>query len=186
MTRFTIEQLPLAGLKLVSRQSRRDRRGFLSRLFCAEELAEAGWVRPVAQINHTFTGKRGTVRGLHYQNSPYSEMKLISCLHGEIWDIALDVRANSPTFLHWHAEALSAENGKALLIPEGFAHGFQTLSDDVELLYLHSENHEPTAEAGLNPRDPRLAIFWPLPISEISQKDAGRPMLETKFEGVTL
>ena len=125
MKRLAIADLPLAGLKRIERQRLGDARGFLSRLFCAEELAAAGWSKPIAQINQTFTAKRGTVRGLHFQYPPHAEMKLVSCLRGEVWDVAVDVRAGSKTFLRWHAERLSADNGCALLIPEGFAHGFQ-------------------------------------------------------------
>ena len=119
MSRFTISDLSLAGLKLITRQRLGDSRGFLSRLFCAEELAAAGWVKPVAQINHTYTAIRGTLRGMHFQRPPHAEMKLVSCLRGEVWDVAVDVRPGSPTFLCWHAERLSANNGQALLIPEG-------------------------------------------------------------------
>ena len=186
MNRFSITDLPLAALKRVERQRLGDSRGFLARLFCADELAAADWTKPVAQINHTRTAKRGTVRGLHLQRPPHAEMKLVSCIRGEVWDVAVDVRAGSPTFLRWHAEHLSAENGRALLIPEGFAHGFQALTDDVELLYCHSAAHNPDAEAGLNPQDARLAISWPLTIAELSAKDAGHPPIDTGFEGVRL
>lgn len=184
MNRFTVIDLPLPGLKLIERQRVGDSRGFLSRLFCAEELADAGWVKPVAQINHTYTALRGTLRGMHFQRPPHAEMKLVSCLRGEVWDVAVDVRADSPTFLQWHAERLSADNGQAMLIPEGFAHGFQTLTDDVELLYCHSAAYSHDAEAGLNPRDARLAIAWPLPITELSARDAAHPLIGTGFEGV--
>ena len=185
MSRFAITDLPLAGLKLVARQRLGDSRGFLSRLFCAEELAAAGWRKPIAQINHAYTGMRGTVRGMHLQHPPHAEMKLVSCIRGEVWDVAVDVRAGSPTFLHWHAQCLSAANGRALLIPEGFAHGFQALTADVELLYCHSAAHNASAEAGLNPQDARLAINWPLPITELSARDAGHALIESGFEGVS-
>ena len=186
MSRFTVTDSPLRGLKLVERQRLGDSRGFLSRLFCAEELAGAGWIKPIAQINHTCTAKRGTVRGMHFQRPPCAEMKLVSCIRGEVWDVAVDVRADSPTFLHWHAEQLSADNGRALLIPEGFAHGFQTLTEAVELLYCHSAAYAPNAEIGLHPQDMRLAIAWPLAIREISARDAGHPLIESVFEGVRL
>ncbi|MFM7576864.1 MAG: dTDP-4-dehydrorhamnose 3,5-epimerase family protein, partial [Microcystaceae cyanobacterium] len=137
--------LGIAGLKTVTRQPIGDRRGFLARLFCAEELKEAGWHKPIAQINHTYTAQAGTVRGLHYQNPPHAEMKLVTCIQGQIWDIAVDLRANSPTFLTWQGAVLSAENHSALLIPEGCAHGFQALTDDVELIYCHSVPYNPTA-----------------------------------------
>ena len=180
MSRFEVVDTPLAGLKLVRRQRLGDSRGFLSRLFCADELAAAGWTVPIAQINHTFTARSGTVRGLHYQRPPHVEAKLVSCLRGEVWDVAVDLRTGSPTFLRWHAERLSADNGCALLIPPGFAHGFQALSDDVELLYCHSAAFAPQAEAGLHPQDERLGITWPLPISELSARDAGHARLSDK------
>lgn len=186
MNRFNVTGLPLVGLKLVERQSLGDSRGFLSRLFCAEELATAGWSQPVAQINHTHSAHRGTVRGMHYQMPPHAEMKLVSCIQGEVWDVAVDLRSGSPTFLHWHAELLSATNNRALLIPEGFAHGFQTLADDVTLLYCHSAAHNPEAERALNALDTRLDINWPLTITEISPKDAKHHLLDMKFLGVRL
>jgi dTDP-4-dehydrorhamnose 3,5-epimerase len=186
VNRFTVTDLPLAGLKRIERQRLGDSRGFLTRLFCAEELAAAGWHKPIAQINYTFTGKRGTVRGMHYQSPPYAEMKLVTCMQGEVWDVAVDLRAGSPTFLQWHACPLSTDNHWALLIPEGFAHGFQALSDDVILLYCHSAAHSPEAEAALNAQDPRLAITWPQAITEISLRDAKHPLIDTQYEGVRL
>jgi dTDP-4-dehydrorhamnose 3,5-epimerase len=113
-------------------------------------------------------------------------MKLVSCIRGEVWDVAVDVRVNSPTFLQWHAENLSAENGRALLIPEGFAHGFQALTDDVELLYFHSASHNAEAEFGLYHADPRLSIRWPLAISELSGRDAKHPLITDEFKGVLI
>lgn len=186
MSRFEIVPMPLSGLSRIKRQRLGDARGFLSRLFCADELAAVGWSKPVAQINHTFTSEAGTVRGMHYQTPPHAEAKLVTCLRGEVWDVAVDLRAGSPTFLQWHAEVLTGENGCALLIPEGFAHGFQTLSPDVEMLYCHSSPYVPGAEAGLNPQDPRLALSWPLPIKQLSPRDSAHPFLTTNFEGVRL
>lgn len=186
MNRFSVSSTALPGLMRVQRQRQGDARGFLSRLFCAEELTAAGWSGPVAQINHTGTTRAGTVRGLHYQQPPHAEVKLVSCVRGRVWDVAVDLRAGSPTFLQWHGEELSADNGCALLIPQGFAHGFQTLCDGVELLYCHSEFHAPQAEAGLHPRDPRLAIAWPLPVQGLSPRDAARTWLDETFEGVEL
>ena len=185
-TRFVITDTPLAGLRRIERLPLGDARGFLARLFCAEELAAAGWHQPIAQINHTHTEAAGTVRGLHYQLPPHAEMKLVSCLRGVVWDVAVDLRAGSPTFLQWHAELLSAENHRALLIPEGFAHGFQTQTNDVEMLYCHSNFYAPDHEAGLHPADPRLAVAWPLPVLGLSPRDAGRPMIDAQFEGVRL
>ena len=186
MTRFDISDTSLSGVKLITRKIMGDNRGFLTRLFCAEILKTAGWTKPIAQINQTMTKRKGTVRGMHFQHPPHAEMKLISCIFGEILDIAVDLRKDSPTFLQWHAEKLSAENANALLIPEGVAHGFQTLTDNVELLYCHSAAYSPTFEAGVNPNDPALAILWPLEIVDLSERDKKHPMINTSFEGIIL
>jgi dTDP-4-dehydrorhamnose 3,5-epimerase len=185
MGRFIILDTPLADLKIVDRRKMSDERGFLARLFCAEELAAAGWRQPIAQINHTSTQLQGSVRGLHVQHPPHAEMKLVSCLRGAIWDVAVDLRAGSPTFLQWHAEELSAANQRALLIPEGFAHGFQTLCDGCELIYLHSVAYTQSAEAGFHAKDPTLAIAWPQQFSAFSARDAQLPMLDSQFKGLT-
>jgi dTDP-4-dehydrorhamnose 3,5-epimerase len=186
VSRFQIKELKLSGLKLIEHKSIGDHRGFLSRIFCAEELLAAGWNQPIAQINQTYTKKKRTVRGLHFQYPPHAEKKLVNCLHGEIWDVAIDLRQNSPTFLKWHAEYLSAENHCALLIPEGFAHGFQTMTDDVQMLYLHSATYNEEAENGLNPTDPILSINWSLPIADLSQRDKNHPMISEPFIGISL
>lgn len=185
MSRFLVHDTPLAGLKLIERKLIGDARGFLARMFCAEDLSMAGWHAGIAQINHTLTQARGTVRGMHFQRSPHMEMKLVSCLRGVVWDVAVDLRAGSPTFLNWHAVELSATNHCALLIPEGFAHGFQTLTDDCELLYMHSAAYVPDAEGGVQAQDPALAISWPLPITEISTRDAQHALLTQEFTGLT-
>jgi dTDP-4-dehydrorhamnose 3,5-epimerase len=185
MSRFAIAPLPLPGLCLVTRLPLGDSRGVLARLFCAEELGAAGWPGPVAQVNHTFTAQRGTVRGLHFQHPPHAEGKLVSCIRGEVWDVAVDLRRGSPTFLRWHAERLSADNHRALLIPPGFAHGFQALSDDVELLYCHSAPYVAEAEGGLPATDPALGITWPLPPAHLSARDGRHPPLTATFEGLT-
>ncbi|QKM64043.1 dTDP-4-dehydrorhamnose 3,5-epimerase [Polynucleobacter tropicus] len=183
---FSIFDTPIAGLMVIERKEIGDDRGFLARIFCSEELKCVGWKKPIAQINQTITKKKGTVRGMHYQNYPYAEMKLVSCLQGEVWDVAVDLRKNSPTFLNWHAEKLSAKNGRALLIPEGFAHGFQTLADDCELIYAHSAPYRRDSEGGIHPEDARLSIPWPLNFSEISTRDSGHPLLNDQFIGFNL
>jgi dTDP-4-dehydrorhamnose 3,5-epimerase len=123
---------------------------------------------------------------MHYQHPPHAEMKLVTCIQGEIWDVAVDLRAASPTFLHWYAEVLSAKNNRALLIPQGFAHGFQTLTDDAALIYCHSAAYCPEEEDALHAQDPRLAIEWPLPIAELSDRDGKHLLIDEKFEGVRL
>jgi dTDP-4-dehydrorhamnose 3,5-epimerase len=186
MSRFVSTNLPLKGLKLLERRRIGDERGFVSRIFCADEFAEFGWFKPIAQINHSCTRKRGTVRGLHFQYQPYCEMKLVSVVRGELWDVAVDLRKDSATYLQWHAETLSADNNRAMLIPEGFAHGFQSLTDEVEILYCHSIAYNKAAEGGLNPSDTKLDIGWPLVISEISQRDQNHPFLDENFAGLSL
>ncbi len=186
MSRLTCFATPLSGLTRIERHKLTDKRGYFSRLFCADELTAAGWTSPIAQINLSHTTHCGTVRGMHYQRPPHTEMKLVSCLQGEVWDVAVDLRHGSPTFLHWHAQHLSADNGCALLIAPGFAHGFQTLSDDTVLLYCHSAAYTPDAEAGLHPLDTRLAIAWPLPPAQLSPRDASQALLTPNFEGVRL
>lgn len=186
MNRFSITELPLAGLKKIKRQRLGDERGFFTRVFCAAELEKCGWQGPVAQINHTYTAKKGTVRGFHFQQPPFSEIKLVSCLKGQVWDVVVDLRADSETFLQWHTETLTDTNDSALLIPEGFAHGFQTLCDEVELLYCHSAAYAPQAEAGINILEPRLGINWPLPISECSARDEAFLLLDAEYSGVVL
>jgi dTDP-4-dehydrorhamnose 3,5-epimerase len=186
MSRFDFIPTPLSELKLVHRKAIEDQRGFLSRFYCAEEFAEAGIRKPIAQINHTLTRKRGAVRGLHFQYPPHAETKLVSCLKGEIFDVAVDLRSGSPTFLQWHGEILSAANRKSLLIPEGYAHGFQTLTEDCELIYLHTAAYRPEAEGALNVTDPRLAISWPFPIDDLSERDRSHPFVSPVYQGIVL
>lgn len=181
MNRFKCIETTIPDVKLITRKVLADERGFFSRIFCKEALTEFGWHTPIEQINHSFTQKKGTIRGFHIQNSPYQEMKLVSCLHGEVFDIAVDLRRASPTFLQWHGAYLSAENSNALLIPEGFAHGFQSLTDNVELLYCHSQVYQPSAETGITPLDSTLAIKWPLPAVNISDRDLNLPTIATIF-----
>lgn len=183
-SRFDVEATPLPGLEVVVRKPLGDSRGYLERMFCLHELQDVFGERRVVQINRTLTQTKGTVRGLHFQRAPHAEMKFVSCLQGAVFDVAVDLREDSPTFLSWHAELLSADNHKTFAIPEGFAHGFQTLTDNCEMLYLHTAAYAPDAEAGLNPRDAKLAIEWPLPIAEMSLRDAGHGPIGDDFQGV--
>lgn len=184
-SRFDIRSTPLGGLHVLQRKPLGDNRGYLERIFCSEELHVLMPGKQIVQINHTLTKNRGTVRGMHFQHPPHREIKFVSCLRGEVFDVAVDLRHNSPTFLQWHAELLSAENHTTLVLPEGFAHGFQTLTDDCEMLYFHTATFQPQAEGGLNAQDPRLAIAWPLPIEGLSPRDAMHPLLNDNFAGVT-
>ena len=184
MPRFDFIPTSLSKLILVQRKAIEDHRGFLSRFYCADEFRMAGITKPVAQINHTLTRKKGAVRGLHFQHPPHAETKLVSCLKGEIWDVAVDIRSGSPTFLQWHGEILSEANRKSMLIPEGYAHGFQALTEDCELLYLHTAPFHPESEGALNVADPALAITWLLPVSELSERDRAHPFIDTDFPGI--
>jgi dTDP-4-dehydrorhamnose 3,5-epimerase len=128
----------------------------------------------------------GAVRGLHYQRPPAAETKIVSCLRGAIFDVAADIRRGSPTFLGWHGEVLSAENRRTLVVPEGFAHGFQVLEPDTEVLYLTTAPWDATAEGAVNATDPRLGIAWPLPISQRSSRDEAHPVLDDSFLGIAV
>jgi dTDP-4-dehydrorhamnose 3,5-epimerase len=184
--RFQFVATPLEGLFAVQRRPMADDRGFLCRVYCADEFASVGVREPLVQINHTLTRRAGAVRGMHFQRPPRAETKLVSCLRGEVFDVAVDVRRHSPTFLQWHADILSPANTRSLLIPAGFAHGFQALTDDCELLYLHTASYEASCEGAVHARDPRLAVAWPLPISEMSERDGSHAMLDSSFEGIEL
>ncbi|WP_198266394.1 dTDP-4-dehydrorhamnose 3,5-epimerase [sulfur-oxidizing endosymbiont of Gigantopelta aegis] len=183
-SRFKFNALSLAGAYLIEQQPMSDQRGYFSRFYCAEEFKSIGLEQAIAQMNVSYTGKKGSIRGMHFQYPPQSETKIVTCLQGEIFDVIVDLRKNSDTFLQWHGEKLSAKTPRSLYIPAGFAHGFQTLSDDCQLLYLHTEAYAPGAEGALNVMEPQLAIPWPLPISEISQKDSDHPLLNESFEGL--
>lgn len=186
MTDMTLRDLPLPGLRLLMHRTHDDARGRFSRLYCLTWLNQATAPFTVRQINLSQTSRCGSVRGLHYQLPPFSEDKLITCLRGSVWDVAVDVRQNSPTFLKWHAERLEAGDGRSLWLPPGFAHGFQALSDDVELLYLHSADYVPDQESGLAPSDSRLGISWPLPVVNLSSRDAAHPPLTDAFRGIVV
>lgn len=186
MSRFDFTYTPLPGLRVVQRKAIEDHRGFLSRFYCADEFRVAGVDGSILQINQTLTRNIGAVRGLHFQNPPHAEIKMVSCVKGDIYDVAVDLRRDSPTFLQWHGEILSATNRKSLLIPEGFAHGFQALSGDCELIYLHTAAYYPEAEGGLNVADPRINIEWPLPINELSERDRNHLFINSDFQGIAL
>lgn len=183
-SRFDIQETPLRGLCVILRKPIGDERGYLERMYCGEELRALAPGKTIVQINHTLTVRRGTVRGMHFQKPPHGETKLVSCLRGRVFDVAVDLRESSPTFLRWHAEILTEDNHKSLAIPEGFAHGLQTLSDHCEMLYFHTAAYYPGSEGALNARDPILAIRWPEDITDLSPRDASHPMLDRGFKGV--
>ena len=174
-----LRRTPINGVFELISQPFADHRGAFLNAFRGQELAFIGsWGdRGIAQVNLSRTEAVGTIRGLHLQAEPHSEAKLVRCLHGRVWDVAVDLRRESPTYGHWHAIELSPDQGNALLIPEGCAHGFQVLGPGSELLYLHSGAWEPEAETGVRWDDPQLAIAWPLPVNEMSDRDRSLPFL---------
>lgn len=181
-----LSDTPLAGLQVARSEPHHDARGAFVRLFCARELQPLLGHRQIAQINQSRTSRVGAVRGLHFQYPPHAEMKMVRCLRGRVWDVAVDLRAGSPTFLQWYARELTPEDATMMVIPEGFAHGFQVLEPDSELLYLHTEFYHPPAEGGLRHDDPRLEITWPSTPMDLSPRDLAHPLLDDDFTGVTL
>jgi dTDP-4-dehydrorhamnose 3,5-epimerase len=185
-SRFEFHPTTLEGVWRVLRKPIGDNRGFFARLYCAEEFAAIGLAKPLAQINHSFSKLRGTVRGLHFQHPPHAESKVVTCMAGRIFDVAVDLRRGSPSFLHWFGTELSADNRESLVIPPGFAHGFQTLSDNAEIMYLVTAAYSAQAEDGINPFDPAVGIRWPETVSEISPRDAQREMLNpAEYAGIS-
>ncbi len=181
---MNIHATAIDGLHILEPAPRRDERGVFARLFCERDLQPIIGARRVVQINQSQTVAAGAVRGLHFQRSPHAEMKLIRCSRGRVWDVAVDLRSRSPTFLKWHAEELSATNMRMIVIPEGFAHGFQVIEPMSELLYLHTEFYSPAAEGGIRFNDPRLCICWPLEVTDVSAKDLSHPLIERDFRGL--
>lgn len=184
--RMNLKPLPLKDAYLIDSEPFKDHRGWFYRAFCSRELSELLGGRQIMQINISRTETVGAIRGLHFQYPPQAEMKLIRCLRGAVWDVALDLREGSPTFLRWHAETLSVENARMIVIPEGCAHGFQVLEPGSELLYLHTAVYEPTSEGGLRFNDPAVQIAWPLAPADISERDDSHPLIQSDFRGIPL
>lgn len=177
---------PIDGVIRVDTTMHTDARGAFARLYCERELASFIEHRRIVQVNLSRTSRVGAVRGMHFQYPPHCEMKLIRCVRGRVWDVAVDLRRRSSTFLKWHAEVLSPEGTAMMVIPEGCAHGFQVLEPESELLYLHTAAYAPDAESGVRVDDGRLGIAWPLPISHLSARDAAHLLLDDAFRGVEL
>lgn len=186
MSNLHLRKTSISGVNILDRSPHGDDRGFLERLYCQEELDSILEGRRIEQINRTLTVQTGTVRGLHFQYPPQAETKIVSCVRGSVFDVAIDLRRRSPTFLKWHGERLSGDGHRSLVIPEGCAHGFQTLVSDCEMLYFHTSSYSPALEGGFHPEDPTLDINWPLPIAELSQRDSQHPSLDTNFQGIPL
>lgn len=170
-------QLGLGDLTEVSLSERHDERGFFARLFCSQEFQNHQLHSHWEQINNSLTKVKGTVRGLHFQRSPSAEVKLVRCIRGSVFDVAVDLRESSATYGQWRAIELTADNRKMLYIPAGFAHGFQSLANDSEIIYFNSASYSPGVEGGLHCMDSAVAISWPLPILGLSERDHTLPQL---------
>lgn len=166
----------LADARLIEIERHADQRGYFARVACTAEFAAAGIEAEYPQASVSHNTRAGTVRGLHFQRAPHAEAKVVRVTRGAVWDVILDLRPESPTFRRWQGFELSAENGRMLYIPKGFAHGFQTLEDMSDMLYLITPPFVPGHGDGLRPDDPAFAIDWPLPFTEITEKDRSWPL----------
>ena len=181
-----IADTPVHGAHLIDLERRGDERGFFAQFFCEREFGDAGLKNHFVQINNSLTAKSGTLRGMHYQLPPTAEVKVVRCLRGALFDVVLDLRPDSPSFGTWFGAALTADNRTMMYVPEGCAHGFVTLEDDTEALYLVSSFYSPKDERGVRFDDPRFAIAWPLTPNEVSAKDRVWPDFDPEFHGTEL
>lgn len=184
MDRFQVINEVLGDAKVLKIKSMQDARGSFQRLFCMEEFRSFGLQREIVNINHSVTKNRGSIRGMHFQYAPVTETKIVKCIRGAIWDVIVDVRKDSPTYLQSYGVMLSEHNDMMFYIPEGFAHGFQSLEQDTEIIYFVTSYYSQEKEYSLNPFDPQLEIAWPLACTEISDKDKNAPMLDANFVGL--
>lgn len=181
---MTFNPTLIKGLYIIDLNLYKDDRGWFARTFCKEEFTKASLDSEWVQMNHSYTMQRGTLRGMHFQNPPYGEIKLVRCVSGAVYDVAIDLRKDSSTFLKWFGIELSAENKKMIYIPAGFAHGFLTLTDNCEIIYHHTNYYTPGAEGGIKYNDPAVNIIWPAPVIEISLRDQSHPYLTENFKGI--
>jgi len=177
-------ELRLSGTFIIEPEPHGDNRGKFARIVCMDELKKIGHTKDIVQVNYSLTHQKGSVRGMHFQHAPQKEIKMVKCIRGTVFDVIIDLRKNSPTLLQWHGEILTPENMKMMYIPEGCAHGFQTLEDECELLYFHSEYYTPECEGAIHYNDPLVKVTWPVEITEISERDSRQPFLSKGFEGI--
>ena len=175
---------PLAGAFTIDLEPVSDERGWFARFYDKKEFGLIGHTKDWVQLNHSVSTAKGTLRGMHFQFPPFREIKMVRCIAGAVYDVIVDLREGSPTFLRSFGTELSARNNKMLYIPEGFAHGFQTLEPDSALLYHHTEYYTPGAEGGFRYDDPAFAIQWPLAVTVISERDARHPFVDKNFKGI--
>ena len=181
-----LDETSIRDVWIAESSAHQDHRGAFSRLFCSREEQAVLGTRAIVQINQSMTRHVGAVRGLHYQRPPHAEMKIVRCLKGRVLDVAVDLRKGSPTFLQWTSAELSPDNRRAMMIPEGCAHGFQVLEPDTELLYLHTAFYTVEAEGAVRFDDSMIGVAWPLPPTDLSDRDLNHPLLATNFEGIVI
>ena len=186
MNRFDFEKTCIDGVYIVTPKPFKDDRGYYERFFCAQDFSELGVSKTICQVNHSYTAKKGTIRGFHFQHPPYAETKVVRCTKGAIIDVALDLRQGSSTFLQTFAIELNDKNSKYLVLPKGIAHGFQTLEDGSEIIYFTDHVYTPEADDGINPFDPKLNYKWPLDVTSISDNDKNRKLISNHFLGLTV
>jgi dTDP-4-dehydrorhamnose 3,5-epimerase len=175
---------PIQNLFVIELEPFEDKRGKFVRIFCQRELQKAGLIEHISQINCSLTRTKGCVRGMHFQYPPKAEIKIVRCLRGAIFDVAIDLRKDSPTFLQWYGETLTGNSMKMMYIPPGFAHGFQALEGSSEVLYLHTEYYSPGHEDGVRYDDPLVGIRWPCQVTDVSDRDRNHPPLTADFQGI--
>jgi dTDP-4-dehydrorhamnose 3,5-epimerase len=178
--------LNLNGAFTIDVEPFKDNRGFFTRTFCENEFNQHGLAQHFVQANHSGTIGKGVIRGMHFQYPPFAEVKLVKCVQGAIYDVIIDVRHDSPTFLKWYGTELTSENKRMMYVPEGFAHGFQSLSDYSEITYMVSNFYDKGSEGGIRYNDPKIKIDWPLDVSLVSEKDGNILFINEEFKGVTL
>jgi dTDP-4-dehydrorhamnose 3,5-epimerase len=174
----------LKGSYVIDLEPFQDERGWFSRYYCSKDFSQIGHSKDWVQLNHSVTYGKGSLRGMHFQLAPFREVKMVKCIIGSVYDVIIDLRPSSPSFLKWFGAELSAENKKMMYIPEGFAHGFQCLAEHCELIYHHTEYYTPGAEGGIRYDDPLIGISWPLEITTISERDKSHPLLNQNFKGI--
>lgn len=181
-----IKLFPIPGSGIVETDWHIDTRGGFARFFCDNELSSVLAGRKIVQINQSKTIAKGTIRGLHFQHVPYAEIKFVRCTKGGVFDVLVDLRRDSDSYLKWHSEILTPENARMMVVPEGCAHGFQVLEPDTELLYLHTAAYSPDHEGGVMFDDPAIGIDWPLEAVDVSDRDLKHPIIDEKFLGIEL
>ncbi|HUQ67211.1 MAG TPA: dTDP-4-dehydrorhamnose 3,5-epimerase [Flavitalea sp.] len=181
---MTFSETSLQGSYIIKLTPFSDERGWFARTYCENEFKAIGHAGEWVQMNHSYTVKKGTIRGMHFQLPPFREIKMVRCIRGKVFDVIVDIRKESQTFLKWMGIELSVAEMNMLYIPAGFAHGFQTLSDDTELIYHHSEFYTPGAEGGIVYNDRALNIKWPLEVTSVSERDLNHPLLDEQFKGI--